>query len=213
MGMAVMVVAFATIAVVVLFDLDPRLEDSRERILRDFAGTHRATDLRFPGAAHHPIRPRQGLAADFDLSSSELSFVEQEIEAELQAKPGNSRLMYLRALVHLVYLQPGPAIDLLERLRLFSPNDPELLGALGYAHYLRGRAERSTGDLLRSVDFLDQAIAVSPDDPVLLFNAGIVYQRLKNQKEAVSRFRRFLQVSPEDGWAAEARQRLRDLSR
>ncbi len=208
-----MVVAFAGTLVALLFDIELRMGDPRERVIREFASGHRATDLRFPGAEHQPIRPRQGLAADFDLSSSELAFLEKEIDAELADSPSDSRLIFLRAQVHLLYLQPGPAIDLLERLRLFSPRDPELLGALGYAHYIRGRAERNTGDLLRAVDLIDKALEAAPGNEVLLFNAGIAYQRLRKQGEASSRFRRFLEIAGEDGWAREARQRLRELER
>lgn len=159
------------------------------------------------------MRAQQNLASEFDLSSSELSFVEQELDAALIADPGNSRNLFRRAQVHLLYLQPSSAIELLERLRPFSPEDPTLLGALGYAHYLRGRAERNAGDLLRASDFFERALRNQPENEELLFNAAIAQQRLGNRNEAIVLFQRFLKQGTDDGWAREARTRLRELSR
>ncbi len=212
-GLAIFTLAFALGCVVLLFDVDFRWEDSYQRAIRNFASGHRAIDLRFPGAEHQPIRPPQGLSADFDLSSSELSFVEQELDGELAKDPSNSRWILLRAQVHLLYLQPAPAIDLLERLRPFSPKDPDILGLLGYAHYLRGRANRNTAELLRAIDFFEQALSIDPSNQDLLFNAGIAQQRVGNRKQATARFESFLSQSPEGAWAREARNRIRELSR
>lgn len=213
LGLAGFTVLFALLAVVWLLDIDLTMEDDYERAIREFASQHRGSDLRFPGAGYQPVQAPAALARGFDLSSSHLTFVEQELDAGLAEDPGNSRLLFLRAQVHLLYLQYAPAIDILERLRVFSPEDATLLGALGYAHYLRGRAERNTGELLRASDFFHQALRSQPDDEVLLFNAAVTQQRLGNRTDATSLLERLLALNGNDGWAREARLRMRELRR
>jgi len=108
-------------------------------------------------------------------------------------------------------LQPLQAIDILERLRLFSPEDPKILGALAYGNYLLFKSTKETKDLLRSVDLFEAALKEDPSDPVLLFNAGAVAQHAKLREQARQRYIRFLAVEPDTGWAAEVKVRLREL--
>mgnify|MGYP003888285283 CR=1 FL=1 len=206
MGMTAFFVAW-------LMDFDFRFEDERERAIREFASAHRATDLRFPGAAHQPVRSLGSNIRTFDLTSSALSFVEQELDSALVSDPGNSRLLFLRSQVYLLNLQPAPAIDILERLRPFSPEDPAILGSLGYAHYVRGRADSQMGDLLRALDFFEKALSIAPEDPVLLFNTAIVYQRLGKRDEAQRHFQKVLDRDSTSGWAMEAKARMIQLTR
>jgi len=213
LGLAVCTLGLAAFAILWLHGVDLNFEDERQNAIREFASHHRLTDLRFPGAAHQAVSPPSGISSDFDLSSSALSFVEQEIDADLAQNPGDSRLLFLRAQIHLLRREPGPAIGILERLRPFSPDDPRLLGALGYAHYLRGRAERNVEALLRAIDFFNEALRVEPDDPVLLFNAAVAQQRVGNRKDAKSMYERFLSKRKGDAWEREALSRMRELER
>lgn len=212
-GLAMFSVLFAVFAALWVLDIDLTVEDEYERAIREFASKHRSTDLRFPGADHQPVKPPAGISGGFDLSSSQLSFVEQDLDSQLAKEPGNSRLLFLRAQVHLLNLQYAQAIDILDRLRVFSPDDPALLGALAYGHYLRGRAERNTAELLRAGDFFQQALRGKPNDEVLLFNAAITQQRIGNRGEAAALFGRFVALQREDGWTREAQSRMRDLRR
>lgn len=212
-SLAAFSIALAVGTIAWMLDFDFRFENEADRAIREFASSHRATDLRFPGAEHQPVRTQTGGPESYDLSSSALSFAEREIDAALQEHPSSSRHLFRRAQVHLLYMQPTPAIDLLERLRPFSPRDPALLGALGYAHYVRGRADKNLGELLRSIDFFNQALESAPQDAVLLFNAAIAQQRVGNRKEAAILYQRLLSLGEEDGWSKEASVRLLDVTR
>ena len=211
LAMASLVVAFLAYAIATDFDL--RFEGERERAIREYASAHRATELRFPGASHQVIRSGDTRNTDFDFSSSELSFVEQDIDADLERNPGNDQLLTLRAQIHLLRLQPAAAIDILDRLRPFSPKDPTLLGWLGYAHYLRGRSEREPRDMLRAIDFFESALTVDGQNPVLLFNAAVAYQRIGNRTAAERCFSALVALGKRDGWTREAEVRRMELTK
>lgn len=205
-------VAMFLLAIAWVTDFDFRFEGDQERAIREFASSHRATDLRFPGADHQPIRPPNANARSFDLSSSALSFVEQEIDAALVNDPANSRLLFLRSQIHLLHLQPTEAIGILERLRPFAPKDPDLLGSLGYAHYLRGRADNEMREILRAIDFFEKALEADPHNSVLLFNAAVAYQRVNRREAAEKLFQQLLALEGSDGWTMEAKARLLEIT-
>lgn len=210
-----LVLGFAVLAMTVagiLWVSDFRLEDDYELAIREYASANRGTDLRFPGAAWSPIRPRLRSGDGFDFSASALSIAEQELADALKRNPSDSRLLYLQAQIHLLYLREAPAIDILNRLLPFSPNDPDLLGALAYAHYLRGRQQRSMRDLLRSIDLFEKALEQRPVDEVLLFNAATAYQRARMHPRAEQLYRQLLQRDSEGNWAREVKGRLREVA-
>lgn len=209
-ALALATVAIAALMAVWFFDLS--LEDRPTRIVRAYATEHRQTDLRFPGAGYSPVRSLRGLRQDYDFSAAELADLEEETKAQLARNPGDSQALFTMAQICLLRMQPLQAIDILERLRLFAPKDGELLGALAYAHYLRGRMTHETPDLLRSVDLFEKALEARPDDPVLLFNAATAAQRAELRAQAKSRYERFLTLESGTGWAVEARIRLREVA-
>lgn len=208
-GLALATVAIAGLLAIWYFEID--FQDRPTRIVLKYASEHRQTDLRFPGASYRPIRTVRGAQEDYDFSAAELADLEEELRVRIAERPGDSEALFAMAEVCLVRLQPLQAIDILERLRLFSPKDAKLLGALAYAHYLRARMTRQTPDLLRSVDLFEKALESAPDDPVLLFNAGTAAQRANLSLQAKARYERFLELETGTGWAVEARVRLREL--
>ena len=207
--LAVATVAIAALFAVWYFEID--FGNRSNPTIRAYATEHRQVDLRFPGAGYRPFRTSRPPDEGYDFTAADLANYEDELKQELQKQPGNSEALFAMAEVCLLRLQPLQAIDILERLRLFSPKDPKILGALAYGNYLLFRSSKETRDLLRSVDLFEAALAASPDDPVLLFNAGTVAQRAKLRDQAKARYKRFLAVESDTGWAAEVKLRLRDL--
>ncbi len=212
--MGTLTLATATVAIAALFAIwffEIDFGDQSHRIIRAYATEHRQVDLRFPGAGYRPYRATRPMEEGYDFTAADLATYEEELKAELQRQPADSDTLFAMAEVCLLRLQPLQAIDILERLRLFAPKDPKILGALAYGNYLLFRSSRETRDLLRSVDLFEAALAASPEDPVLLFNAGTVAQRAKLHAQAKRRYTQFLALEPESGWAAEVKLRLREL--
>lgn len=213
-GTAVVFLAFATLAiagllVIWLFDID--FQDESRRVIRQYASEHRQIDLRFPGADYRPIRSIRIRGEDYDFSAADLAVVEEDLRTKLEQDPSNSEILFSLAEIHLLRLQALQAIDILERLRPFTPNDPKLLGALAYGYYLRSRGNNQTRDLLRSLDLFEQALQAEPDNPVLIFNAGTVAQRARMTEQANRHYTRFLAIENDTGWAVEVKVRLREL--
>lgn len=213
-GTAVAFLAFATLAiagllVIWLFDID--FQDESRRAIRQYASEHRQTDLRFPGADYRPIRSIRIRGEDYDFSATDLTLLEEDLRAKLEQDPSNSETLFGLAEIHLLRLQPLQAVDILERLRPFTPDDPKLLGALAYGYYLRSRGNNQTRDLLRSLDLFEKALKADPDNPVLIFNAGTVAQRARMKEQATQHYKRFLLIENDTGWAVEVKVRLREL--
>ncbi|MCC6265188.1 MAG: hypothetical protein IT169_16560 [Bryobacterales bacterium] len=202
-------VAFAALFAIWFFEVD--LGDPSDRVIHAYATEHRQIDLRFPGAGYRPFRTIRPPDEGYDFTAADLAVYEDELKQEIQKKSGDSESLFAMAEVCLVRLQPLQAIDILERLRLFSPKDPKILSALAYGNYLLFKSTRETRDLLRSVDLFEAALKEDPSDPVLLFNAGTVAQHAKLRDQARQRYIRFLAVEPDTGWAAEVKVRLREL--
>lgn len=211
---ATAILGLATIIIAVIlgiwfFEID--FGDSSRRFIEVYAAEHRQIDLRFPGAEYRPLKSIRTPDSGYDFSAADLANYEDDLKQRLKDRPGDSQSLFALAEICLVRMQPLQAIDILERLRLFSPKDPRVLGALAYGNYLRARASGEKRDLLRSFDLFERALEVSPHDPVLLFNAGVVAQRAGFLKRAGECYRRFLELESNSGWSEEVRRHMREL--
>lgn len=207
--LAVVTIVIAVIFAAWLFEIGAG--DPSRRFIEAYASERRQVDLRFPGASYQVVGALRPPDAGYDFALADLMNYEDDLKKQLKARPGDSETLFALAEICLVRLQPLQAIDILERLRLFSPKDPRILGALAYGNYLRARASGETRDLLRSADLFEEALEASPDDPVLLFNAGTVARRARLFQRARERYERFLEVEPDSEWSGEVKLRLREL--
>lgn len=93
------------------------------------------------------------------------------------------------------------AIELAEGSRKETPNDPSLLAALGGYYAV-------TGHSARSVPLLRQAVALSPENPNVLFLAGDGYELLHDRSDAISLIAKSLAL----GYHANQLQRSPELA-
>ncbi len=70
------------------------------------------------------------------------------------------------------------------------PNQFEVLAGLGVVYYFRG-------DLARTVDYLERAIAVRPPNDGLLISLADSHERLGNSEKARQYFERSLELNPD----------------
>ena len=68
--------------------------------------------------------------------------------------------------------------------------------------------EYRTGRYIEAATHLEQALILDPEEPVLLFNLGRVYELMNRHDDAMDCFQRLLAVTPED--AAEDRARTEE---
>lgn len=135
----------------------------------------------------------------------------------LEEMPGQSDLLYARALV----AENLGRFEVLEadlrQVLAKNPDDPNALNALGYS--LAERGER----LDEAKGYLDRAIRLKPDDPAILDSYGWLQYRLGNYAEALEYLRRayakvqdpeiashLVEVLMESGKRQEAKKILRE---
>jgi len=79
------------------------------------------------------------------------------------------------------------------------------LFGLGIANLGLGRVETAAG-------WLEQAYAIAPDDPDVVLNLALSYDRLGRGAEALDMYRRYLDHAPQGQARIHAEQRVRVLS-
>jgi len=97
--------------------------------------------------------------------------------------PDNADLLYARALVAEKLNRIEVAEKDLRRILKKDPKNPNALNALGYT-----LADRTTRHA-EALEFIEQALALKPDDPFILDSLGWVHYRLGNHNEAVRHLR------------------------
>lgn len=97
--------------------------------------------------------------------------------------PDNADLLYARALVAEKINRIETAEQDLRRILKTDPKNPNALNALGYT-----LADRTTR-YAEALTFIEQALALKPDDPFILDSLGWTHYRLGNHHEAVRHLR------------------------
>ena len=103
------------------------------------------------------------------------------------------------------------AVADLQQCLTLRPNSPNLMTDLASAYFGRAEAHQAPPDYNTAIDFLNQALKMTPDDPIALFNRAIVYERMGLYGQAIEDWRHYLRVDSNSKWTAEARQRLADV--
>ncbi len=127
-------------------------------------------------------------------------------DVALEELPGNADLLYARAL----YAVTLDELDILERdLRAILDEDPEhadALNALGYT--LADRTER----FAEAKGYIEQALALKPNDPAVLDSMGWVLYRLGRNEEALVFLRRAVELLTDGEISAHLGQALWDAN-
>lgn len=161
----------------------------------------RNMELRFPDAAHTPVRVTQGPSPDAPAALLEARAV---LAREKAKHPDDPAWLQAEGRAALLEWDTEAAMRAFRRALDLRPEDPDLWTGLASAHFQRGEAasyaEMSTA-LLR-------ALELRPADPVAQFNLAIAYEKLFLYGQAVAAWEKFLAGSPGPGWEQEARERL-----
>ncbi len=132
------------------------------------------------------------LKSDFPKKNSEIALVESEIYSEKKAyqrafdvltdillnDAENKKILYARALIAEKLGKLEVLEDDLQYILRKSPNDANVLNALGYT-----LADRTTR-YVEAKQYLDKAIAIKPNDPVILDSYGWLLFKMNHYHEA-----------------------------
>ncbi len=210
------VFAFASAAIVILaafswVAISNRGPRSASRLLSASYTEHRTIEMRFYGAGCAPVRIERGAArSDVDKPQALLT-AEALISRRLKRAPNDPQWLEARGRADLLDGKFDSAVESFEQAREIAGDSAELLSDLASAHFERAKATGRAVDYGAAVDLLGEAIALSPDDPVLLFNRALANEQMLLYDEAIRDWEKFLTLERDSGWAAEGRSRLADL--
>ncbi|HEV8241980.1 MAG TPA: CHAT domain-containing protein [Thermoanaerobaculia bacterium] len=100
----------------------------------------------------------------------------------------------------------------LERAVAAAPGDAAALNDLAAAHLARGVDNDDGNDLAEALELVDRALDIEPDLLDACFNRALVLELLPLPAQATRAWQRYLELDSHSHWAAEARQRLEQLS-
>jgi tetratricopeptide (TPR) repeat protein len=171
---------------------------------------HRGFEFRVHGASYAELRAQRGVGSPLERPEA-LIAAEARIAGELKKQPDDPRWLRMRGLAELLNHDPEAAVETLRRAVDQRPDDPRLLADLGIAYALRAEAANRASDYPQAIEYLGRAGKAAPNDTTILFNRALVYERMFLYELAAEDWQRLLTLESGEGWAGEARQRLRDI--
>ncbi len=203
--------AVAVVTMVVWIGMRTLYPPSAEQLLAQAYSEHRTLEVRIPGAKYAPMQAeRGGGESDFDKPQSLLK-AKDLIGDALRKNPNDPKWLQARARAELLDSNYESAINSLQRALESQPNSPSLLTDLGSAYFVRAETVNRPIDYGRAIDSFGKALALSPDDPVALFNQALASERMFLYTQALEDWQRYVRVDPQGEWSDDARRRLTAL--
>ena len=188
-----------------------RSPSAAERLLAQAYTEQRSLEMRIPGAKHAQIQAeRSAIGSSLDKSSFLLR-AEALIGENLRRNPRDPAWLEAKARADLLENHYVAAVESLQSALAMWPDSPSLLTDLGTAYYQQAENLHRNSDYGTSIDCFSRALARAPDDPVVLFNRAVVYERIFLLHEAIKDWEHYLKVDASGEWAEEAKKRLQNL--
>jgi CHAT domain-containing protein/cytochrome c-type biogenesis protein CcmH/NrfG len=202
--------AAVVVASVLIWTFVPRPERRVERLIAEAYTEHRNLELRIAGADFAPVRMERAQQTSHLDSPPSLLEAENEISRHLVRNPSDPFWLQSRARAELLEGNYGGAIDALRAALAVNANSSSLLVDLASAYSQRGDVTGTPADYGRAVDLLGRALQISPQDPIALFNRGIVARKAHLFTQAIQDWQSYVQIDPTGSWADEARSRMEE---
>lgn len=167
----------------------------------------RTLELRIRGADYAPLRISRGVEASFSNRPPTLLKAEAIISAQLQSHPADPAWLRAKAQADVLEGKYDAAVESLRRALELDSHSPALLTDLATAYFQRAEQEDRKDDLGAAYELLSQALKVSPNDAVALFNRAIVADHQFLYHQALDDWEHYLREDPSSQWAEEARNR------
>jgi CHAT domain-containing protein len=204
---AVLVVAFVTIEGERIWSSRP---SRTQGLLAEAYSARRNIEVRILDSPYGPVRVTRGShPSNFDRPAA-LSDAERLIQKALVREPESVFWLQSKIRADLLDGNYDSALRTAESALKASPS-AFLLNDLACAYFLRAETERSVVDYGKALDNLSAALAMAPNDTVLLFNRAIVSERLNLYTQAQEDWIRYLKLETDSQWRAEADARLKTI--
>jgi CHAT domain-containing protein/cytochrome c-type biogenesis protein CcmH/NrfG len=167
----------------------------------------RTLELRIQGADYAPLRISRGVEASFSNRPPALLKAEAIISAQLQSHPADPAWLRAKAQADVLEGKYDAAVESLRRALELDPHSPVLLTDIATAYFQRAEQEDRKDDLGAAYELLSQALKVSPNDAVVLFNRAIVAEHQFLYQQALDDWEHYLREDPSSQWSEEARNR------
>jgi hypothetical protein len=164
----------------------------------------RTVELRFPGASYGQLRQQRGEHISQRERPQALKDAKVQIARRLAQDPKDPNWLQAKARVDLLEGHFQAAIDTLQQVEAWHPDDSSLKVDLSTAYFERAEPTGQPADYAPALDLLNQVLSNNPNNPVAIFNRAIVYKRQHKYAQAVADWQHYLQVDPSGEWAAEA---------
>jgi CHAT domain-containing protein len=186
--------------------------DSANHLIAQAYAERRTVEVRIAGAAYAPLRQERGTAGSSLSQPESLIQAELAISEHLNQNPSDPSWLQAKARVDLLDHNFESALQSLRRTLEKYPDSPQLLTDLASGYFEQAQAtERGAIDYGNAVEYLGEALAQSPDDPVALFNRAIACEKIFLYAQAIEDWTHYLRVDPTGGWSDEARSRLSEI--
>jgi CHAT domain-containing protein/tetratricopeptide (TPR) repeat protein len=186
---------------------------SAEQLLAEAYTEHRTVDVRIPGAKYAPVRVERSNGGSSVDKPEALLKAEALIGENLRENPNSPVWLQAKARADLLDGNYDSAIATLQRALDVQSDSSSLLTDLGSTYFLRGESAARPVDVGNAIEALGKALAITPDDPIALFNRAIACERMFLFNQAVDDWEHYLRVDPQGEWADEARRRLTALKK
>jgi len=167
----------------------------------------RTMELRIGGASYAPLRVSRGPAASFTSRPAPLLKAEALIANQLDAHPADPSWLQSQAQADLLEGKYDAAVEALRHALELEPHSPAILTDLATAYFQRAQQEDRKEDFGAAYEYLSQALRLSPDDKVALFNRAIVAEHQFLYQQALDDWEHYLRLDPGSQWVEEARNR------
>lgn len=136
------------------------------------------------------------------------------LRAELrlsEKKRLNARWWKLSGTAELLRLDPEQAVRSLKNAATQAPDDVDAATTLAIAYALLAEKTKKDEDWGESLNLLISTIKSHPNDKRLLFNLALVHEKLKNRKQAIQDWEKYLNIESDPKWVEEAKAHLNEL--
>jgi Tfp pilus assembly protein PilF len=117
---------------------------------------------------------------------------ETAIQKVLLLQPDNAQALNFLGYLYADYNRKADeAVPLLKKALALDPENGFIMDSLGWAYYRIGSLDSARVEL-------EQAIQASGEDPTILEHLGDVYAAMKRMPEAKARYRRSLEIKPDN---------------
>jgi tetratricopeptide (TPR) repeat protein len=202
---AAAVVAIGTLSLINWIQRNPTPERSAQLLTRAYT-EQRMSSMYWPGAEwSRLLQPRADARPE---RPTPLVQAEEILSRPLPFGADAADWLAVRSMAEIQERNYEAAVELGQQAVAKNPQSARALQALAMAFFARGEAQNRIEDYRIAAEWFNRALSTRPVEAAVLFDRALCLQRLQQHQEALQAWQEFLQVSPGDGWANEARDHM-----